>query len=55
MKQSNPGADGKCNLAYEAKVKAVLNGNTHEGTLKNNGEVIYDLKATETAKVILIS
>ena len=35
-------------------MKATLNGNVHEGTIKNSGEVIYDLKATGTTNVKVI-
>lgn len=53
IKESNAGADGNSNFVHEMKLKATLNDNVHDCTLKNSGEAVYDLKATGLTQVKL--
>ena len=52
LKRSVAKPDGSASLGVEAKFKATLNQNVHEATIKNSGEVIYDLKLTGATQVI---
>jgi len=45
FKQGVADANGEGKLALETKFKSVFNGQTHEGSLKQDGNVTYDLKS----------
>ena len=51
VKEGTPGADGNAKLSAEVKMKATLSDNVHDATLKNDGDVTYEVKATGLTKV----
>ena len=51
VKESNAGTDGLANFAAELKLKADVNDNIHDATIKNSGEIVYDLKASGLTQV----
>ena len=51
VKEGTPGADGSSKLSAEVKMKATLSDNVHDATLKNDGDVTYEVKATGLTKV----
>ena len=53
-KQGVPDSNNDAKIALETKFKSVIGGNVHEGTIKQDGSLIYDLKCDCLAVIILL-